>query len=126
MADNIIFNLLHKANNLKLRGRRDLKTHERLLPGTMCLLVFLHGVTSTECLVEALRYIVQSSNLQMFFKVGALKIFAIFIGKHLRWSLFLITLQALDLQLCQKVTPTQVFSCQEQIFCRTSPVASSE
>ena len=88
MADNIIFNLLHKANNLKLRGRRDLKTHERLLHGTVCLLVFLPGVTSRGCLVEALQYIVQSSHSQMFFKVGVLKIFAIFIGKHLRWGLF--------------------------------------
>ena len=31
---------------------------------------------------------------QMFFKIGVLKNFAIFTGKHLRGSLFLITLQA--------------------------------
>ena len=30
----------------------------------------------------------------MFFETGVLKSFAIFIGKHLRWSLFLIKLQA--------------------------------
>ena len=31
-----------------------------------------------------------SSRSQMFFKIGVLKIFAIFTGKHLRYSLFLI------------------------------------
>ena len=30
----------------------------------------------------------------MFFKIGVLKIFANFTGKHLRWSLFLVKLQA--------------------------------
>ena len=37
----------------------------------------------------------RSSSSQMFFKIGVLKNFAIFTGKHLRWSLFLIKLQAL-------------------------------
>ena len=32
----------------------------------------------------------RSSRSQMFFKIGVLKNFAIFTGKHLRWSLFLI------------------------------------
>ena len=32
----------------------------------------------------------RSSRLQIFFKVGVLKIYAIFTGKHLLWSLFLI------------------------------------
>ena len=32
---------------------------------------------------------------QLFFKMGVLKNFVIFIGKTLYWSLFLITLQAL-------------------------------
>ena len=36
----------------------------------------------------------RSSHLQMFFKIGAVKIFANFTGKHLSWSLFLIKLQA--------------------------------
>ena len=36
----------------------------------------------------------RSSHLQMFFKIGILKNFAIFPGKHLCWSLFLIKLQA--------------------------------
>ena len=36
----------------------------------------------------------RSSRSQMFFKIGALKNFAIFTGKHLCWSLFLIKLQA--------------------------------
>ena len=36
----------------------------------------------------------RSSRLQMFFKIGVLKNFAIFTGKHLCWSLFLIKWQA--------------------------------
>ena len=31
---------------------------------------------------------------QVFFKVGVLKSYAIFTGKHLRWSLFLIKFQS--------------------------------
>ena len=37
----------------------------------------------------------RSSRLQMIFKIDVLKDFAIFKGKHLCWSLFLITLQGL-------------------------------
>ena len=58
----------------------------------------------------------------MLFKKGVLKNFALFIGKHLWWSLFLIHLQALRpvfpsylnfiMQLYLKETPAQVFSCE--------------
>ena len=37
----------------------------------------------------------RGSHLQMFFKIGVLRNFAIFTGKHLCWSLFLIKLQTL-------------------------------
>ena len=37
----------------------------------------------------------RSSRLQMIFKIDVLKDFAIFTGKHLCWSLFLIMLQVL-------------------------------
>ena len=46
--------------------------------------------------------------LHMFFKIGALKNFANFTGKHLRWSLFLVKF----LTNFIKGTPTQVFSCE--------------
>ena len=36
----------------------------------------------------------RSSRSQMFFKIGVLKNFAMFTGKHLCWSLFLIKMQA--------------------------------
>ena len=39
--------------------------------------------------------IFRSSRSQMLFKIGVIENFAIFPGKHLRWSLFLIKLQAL-------------------------------
>ena len=44
----------------------------------------------------------KSSRLQIFFKVGVLKIFANFTGKHLCWSLASLL----------KKTSTQVFSCE--------------
>ena len=36
----------------------------------------------------------RSSRSQMFFKIGVTKNFAMFTGKHLCWSLFLIKMQA--------------------------------
>ena len=63
----------------------------------------------------------KSRSLQMFFKIGVLKSFAIFSGKHLCWSLF-----------SQKENPTQVLSCaycesfENSFFYRTAPVAASE
>ena len=55
--------------------------------------------------------IFRSSRTQMFFKTGVLKRFANFAGKHLCWSLFLKRLQAVGLQLHEKKTPAEVFSC---------------
>ena len=46
--------------------------------------------------------------LHMFFKIGALKNFANFTGKHLCWSLFLVKF----LTNFIKDTPTQEFSCE--------------
>ena len=48
----------------------------------------------------------RNSRLQMFFKIGALKSFVNFTGKHLCWSLFLKNLLAKGLQF---QTPAQVF-----------------
>ena len=45
-------------------------------------------------------FIYRSRRSQMFFKIGVLKNFAIFTGKHLCWSLFLIQLQA-QAQACK-------------------------
>ena len=47
--------------------------------------------------------IFRSSCMQMFFKTGVIRNFAIFTGKHPSWSLFLIKLQA-DLQLYFNLT----------------------
>ena len=48
-----------------------------------------------------------SSRLQMFFKVGVLKSYAIFTGNHLRWSHFCIKFQSFR-PATLKVTPTKV------------------
>ena len=45
-------------------------------------------------------------------KNGVLKNFANFTEKHLCWSLFLIKLQAVNLQVLYKKTPTQGLSCE--------------
>ena len=61
----------------------------------------------------------------MFLKIGALKNFANFTGKHLSWNLFLIKLQ---LQHYQKETSTRVFFCEifkNIFFYKTPPVAAS-
>ena len=44
-------------------------------------------------IVDETRKVHKSNQLQMFFKIGALKNFAIFTGKGLCWSLLLINLQ---------------------------------
>ena len=73
----------------------------------------------------------RSSRSHMFFKVGVLKSYAIFAGKRLRWSLFLIKFQFLRPAPLFKKNPTKVFSCEywkvfkNNFFHRTFPVAAS-
>ena len=68
----------------------------------------------------------KSSHLQMFFKIGVLKNFAIFAGKHLCWSCFLMKLQAWrSAILFKRDSNTGVFlwilqNFQEQLFWRAS------
>ena len=47
----------------------------------------------------------------MFFKIGALKIFAVFIEEHLRWSLFLKKLHVFKPATLLEIDSTQMFSC---------------
>ena len=54
----------------------------------------------------------RGSRSHMFFKIGVLINFAIFTGKHRRWTLFLIKLQFFRPATLSKETPTQVFSCE--------------
>ena len=71
----------------------------------------------------------RSSLSQMFFRIGVLKNFANFIGKHQCWSIFSIKLQTWTLL---KIDSTRVFSCeiynifQNTFFYRAPPVAASE
>ena len=76
---------------------------------------------------------IQNSRLEVLYKIGALRNFAKFTGKHLCRSLyFLMKLQAWGLQLYLKEFPTQVFSCEfcknskNFFFHRTPPVAASD
>ena len=52
----------------------------------------------------------RNSPSQMFHKLGVLKNFAEFSGKHLYWSHFLMHLQAWDQQPHDKMTPAMMFS----------------
>ena len=63
----------------------------------------LTGLTSSE---KSIKY--KSSRSQMFFKTAVLKNLAIFPGKHLCWSLFLIKLQPCN--FIKKETPTKAVS----------------
>ena len=71
-----------------------------------------------------------SSRSQMFFKEGVLKSYAIFPGKYLRWSHFLIKFQSFR-PATLKVTSMKVFYCdyckifKNIFFHRTPPVAAS-
>ena len=55
---------------------------------------------------------IRSSHSQMFFKIGALENFAIFKGKQLCRSIFLIKLQVWRPATLLKRDSTQVFSCE--------------
>ena len=54
----------------------------------------------------------KSSRRRCSVKKGVFKNFAIFTGKHLSWSLFLIKLQGLRPAILLKRDSTQVFSCE--------------
>ena len=70
----------------------------------------------------------RSSHSQIVFKIGVLKNVAIYTGKHLCWSLFLIKSQAFT----KRETPTQIFSAkyceifQNRLFYRTPLVTASD
>ena len=59
-----------------------------------------------------MRTTIRTGRPEVLCKKIVFKNFAIFTGKHLCWSLFLIKLQTSGLQLYQKEIPTQVFSCE--------------
>ena len=59
----------------------------------------------------------RSSRLQMFFKIGVVKSFANFTGKHLCWSLFLKNLQGESLQFHKERLQHRCFSSKKQSRC---------
>ena len=61
----------------------------------------------------------RSSRLQMFFKISVLKNFANFTGKHLRWSIFLIKLQALACNVIKKRPQHRCFPVKFEKFLKT-------
>ena len=62
----------------------------------------------------------------MFFKIGILKNFVIFTGKHLCWSLFLIKLtQKTSKKLKHRCFLVNIAEFLRTLFLRTPPVAAS-
>ena len=83
------------------------------------------------CNSELLKHSKRSLS-QMFFKIGSLKNFPIFTGKHLRWGLFLIKMQAFRPATFLRRDVNTGVSCgyceifKNSIFYRTSPVVTSD
>ena len=75
-----------------------------LVPKNLHYELFENGKNRLFPIQKSGRY--RSSRCQMFFKIGVPKNFVTFTGKHLCWSLFLITLQAF------RLIPIRVFSCE--------------
>ena len=108
----MFFKISALKNFAILRIKRDSNTGifcKKQPDGVNILIDFFHRtlITSYFCPVNiakflrtAFLYTSRSSRLQMFFKIGVLKSFANFTGKHLCWSLFLKNLQAEGLQPC--------------------------
>ena len=67
---------------------------------------------------------VRSSRLQMFFKIGALKNFANFTGKHLCWNFLLICSCNFIKKRLQHRYLCEIFK--KTVFYRTPPVAAFE
>ena len=64
-------------------------------------------------------HIFRSSHSQLFIKIGVLKSFSNFTGKHLCWSLFLKSLQAEGLQIYLKSLQHMCFPVKFVKFLRT-------
>ena len=84
---------------------RDLR-HERFKHRALSSIMLIKNGTTIKCLS-----ISRSSHRRCSVDKGVLKNFAIFTGKHLSWSLFLIKFRAFRPATLLKETPTQVFSC---------------
>ena len=93
-------NVSNESNesNFSWKSSNKLKKRKRICKG---LKISVMGVISTTS--------IKSSRSQMFFKIGVLKNFAIFTGKHMCKSLFLIKLKA-----CNFIKKRL-----QQVFCRT-------
>ena len=81
------------------------------------MIIVTHGFSKKSFFI----IICRSSSTQLFFKTGIIRNFAIFTGKHLSWSLFLIKLW--DLRLYRWFL-WKLQNFYEQLFYGTLPVAA--
>ena len=84
------------------------------------------------CLLELVSirfHKIRSSRSEMFFKIGVLKCFAVFTGKHKCWCLFLIKFQTWKpaKRLQHRCFPVNTAKCQKQppeVFCKKGVLRS--
>ena len=95
-----------------VKGRKSLTTNLWTLTAHIYHVIIIWWPVAFPKIEIYLYHFQGQCHTQMFFKTGVIGNFAIFTGKHLWWSLFLIKLQALGLQLnfhlVPKETSTQV------------------
>ena len=75
--------------NIKTRHFHSSINHQEHLFHRTLITSYFRPVNIAKFLRTAFLYTSRSSRLQMFFKIGVLKSFSNFTGKHLCWSLFL-------------------------------------
>ena len=97
--------------NVKTRHFHSSIKHQEHFFHRTCITSYFCPVNIAKFLRTAFLYTSRSSPLQMFFKIGVLKSFTNFTGKHLRWSLFFFKKKDLQAQGLKKAL-TQLFSCE--------------
>ena len=112
--------LQEKLINIKTRHFHSSINHQEQLFHRTLITGFFRTMNIAKFLRTAfLKNTSRSSRLQIFLKIGILKSFANFTGKHLYWSPFLRNLQAAGLQLHKKRIQHRCFPVKFAKFFRT-------
>ena len=82
----------HRKPGFKLSGRVKFKEGSGLkATGSFVILLSKHGFESDSQERKSSLSLFRSSRMKLFLRIGVFRNFPIFTGKHLRWSLFLIS-----------------------------------
>ena len=105
--------------NIKTRHFHSSNDHQESLLHRALITSYFRLVNIAKFLRTAFLHTFRSSCLQMFFKIGVLKSFANFTGKHLCWSFFLKKLAGSRPATLLKKASTQGFSCEVSEILKT-------